>query len=95
MLKTLEAAAASASLPKDAYPFEGGNAGAFFTGIRTVVIGGVAHLLFCAEQPGASGDVGYVIVGRLVAPEMRAAACLTQAALAIAKGPASMNRPAN
>jgi hypothetical protein len=73
MLKALEAAARVASLPADAYLIEDMSAAAFFTGVRTVVIGGAAHLLFYAEQPSAHGHIEYVVVARLVAREMRGA----------------------
>jgi hypothetical protein len=48
----------------------------FFSGIRTYVVNGIAHLLFYAEQPGASGDVEHIVVARMVAPVPTAkAAC--------------------
>jgi hypothetical protein len=96
MLKSLEAAAAVSGLPEGTYLAEAGvGVTCFFTGVRTTMIGGIAHLLFYTEQPGASGDTEYVVVARLAAPEMRAAACLTHAALEIAKGPQAIDRPAN
>ena len=96
MLKALETAAAVAGLPEGADLIEPSlGASAFFTGIHPTVIDGIAHLVFYIEQPSTMGGVDYVVVARLVAPEMRAAACLTHAALHIAKGPASIERPAN
>jgi hypothetical protein len=40
----------------------------FFSGIRTYVANGIAHLLFYAEQPGATGDVEHIVVARMIAP---------------------------
>jgi|SRR5580658_690831 hypothetical protein len=37
---------------------------AFFSGIRTYVVNGIAQLLFYAEQPGAAGDVEHILVAR-------------------------------
>jgi hypothetical protein len=96
MLKSIEAAARVVSdLPADAFLSDGVSAAAFFTGVRTVVMDGIAHLIFYVAQPGPTGDVEYAAVARLAAPEMRAAAVLTNAALQIAKGPSAIDRPAN
>jgi hypothetical protein len=96
MLKSIEAAArVVGDLPADVSLYEGVGLGAFFTGVRTVVIDGMAHMIFYVAQPSTNGDVEHIVVARLVAPEMRAAAVLTHAALRIAKGPTSIDRPAN
>jgi hypothetical protein len=95
MLKALETAAAVSALPADTILFEGGERGVFFSGVRAIVIDGIAHLLFYAQQPAAGGEIEYVMVARLVAPEMRAAACLTHAVMEIAKGPVAIDRPTN
>ena len=97
MLKTYETAALVTSLPEGAYLLESGaNAACLFTGVRTTIIDGMAHLVFCTTQPSSDGSVEYMIVARLVAPELRAAACLTHAAMEIAKGPTAIDgRPAN
>jgi hypothetical protein len=97
MLKSLrEPTALVAGLPEDAELVEPAVlTPTLFSGVQTVVMNGIAHLLFFSENPGACGGVEYVIVARLVAPEMRAANCLTDAALHIAKGPPAVERPAN
>jgi hypothetical protein len=96
MLKALETAAAVSALPADTILFEGGERGVFFSGVRAIVIDGIEHLLFYAQQPAAGGEIEYVMVApRLAAPEMRAAACLTHAVMEIAKGPVAIDRPTN
>ena len=52
----------------------------FFTGIRTYVVNGVAHLLFYAEHPTTAGDVEHVVVTRLLAPVAVAKAAVEQVA---------------
>jgi hypothetical protein len=96
MLKTIQTSALITSLPPDACLIEANcNVPSFFTGVRTMIVNGMAYLIFYAEQPDTSGRIEYIVVGRLVAPEMRAAACLTHAAMEIAKGPVAIERPAN
>jgi hypothetical protein len=51
-----------------------------FSGIRTCVVYGIAHLLFYAEQPRATGNVEHMVVARMIAPVPTAKAACGRAA---------------
>lgn len=58
-----------------------------FTGIRTAIIKGVAHLIFYVEQPSSlSGAPEFVVVGRFAAPLPHAKAILDAASVRLSRG---------
>lgn len=40
----------------------------FFSGVRTHIVNGIAHLLFYLEWPDSRGQVEYIVVARMIAP---------------------------
>ena len=52
----------------------------FFSGMRTYVVNGIAHLLFYSEQPNSAGEVEFVVVARMIAPVPTAKAACARAA---------------
>jgi hypothetical protein len=49
----------------------------FFSEARVAVIDGVAHLVFCIEQPSTQGGTEFVVVARMMASFARAASVLS------------------
>jgi hypothetical protein len=58
----------------------------FFSGIRTHVVNGIAHLLFYSEQPDTTGNVEHIVVARMVAPVATARVACGRAAETIRLG---------
>jgi hypothetical protein len=55
-------------------------ASTFFSGIRTYVVNGIAHLLFYSAHLTVRGDVEYLLVARMIAPLPTAKAACGRAA---------------
>jgi len=76
--------AAGGAMPAEAdpeliEPFS--NASVMFTGVKTQVVNGVAHLLFYVAQPQPTGALEHIVVARMVAPFFDAKAAIEAAAV--------------
>jgi hypothetical protein len=97
MLKSFDMAASHSDLPEGAYLLEATIIPSQpFSGVVVRVLDGMAHLIFYTAQPSGSEDrekLEYIAVARMVAPDVKAAAILSEAAARIAQpAPATPER---